>query len=147
MKKLLLAALAVTCLPLSACVSQAALDLNAEYQADYLRTRQTCDNPGECKAMWEAAQVWVAKNAAFKIQTQTDLIIETYNSPFKDSGLAVRVMREPLGDGTYLLTITADCGMSYNKDCDVHPGAAVVDFNATMKATKEAYRKRGAATL
>lgn len=82
-----------------------------QLQRDVAEHMPTCnmDIPKQCTAMWEAAQVWVVQNSAFKLQIATDVILETYAPPEYDGGLAVRVVKEPTGPGSYRFNTTVYC--------------------------------------
>lgn len=68
-----------------------------------------CETADQCGKMWQRAQLWVAKNAGFKIQIANDVVIETFN-PSKDSTwLAFTVYKEPVGGGAYLINSRAAC--------------------------------------
>lgn len=45
------------------------------------RIRPHCRDREQCERWWRAAQVWIVKNSAFKIQIATDAFIETYQGP------------------------------------------------------------------
>lgn len=92
----------------------------------------TCVGPEDCKAKWDAAQIFVVKHAEMKIQIATDVLIETYNAPGSSTAIAIRITKEPLGGGQYQLVMSAPCGNMFG--C----GSSRTDlkrlFNATIKA-------------
>jgi hypothetical protein len=55
-------------------------------QARFQQTIPTCRDDRDCKVKWEAAQLWIVHNASYKIQTATDVLLETYNSTDQDTG-------------------------------------------------------------
>lgn len=57
----------------------------------------TCTGQDECARLWRAAQVWVADNAGYKIQTSSDAVIETFGGaePY-GSRWAMQVTRVPI---------------------------------------------------
>lgn len=143
MKKLLLAALAVTCLPLSACVSTEFQNARADAWTEYRNTIPVCSSDAECKAMWEMAEVWVVRNADYKIQSKTDIQISTFNS--NDSGIQVNVLKEPIGGGKYQIVATVMCGALAAEFCTKHPAFLSVDFNKTLNALKTPEKRPGTA--
>lgn len=73
-----------------------------------LDTMPFCDNEADCAAKWEAAQAWVATNCGMKIQTVTNVLIQTYGSD--STKLAATVIKEPKGDGKYNIKASIYCG-------------------------------------
>lgn len=130
MKKTVIAALAA--LSMAGCASnpqrQAML---AEYEA----SRPTCQGKEQCDAMWEHAQVWVANNSRMKIQTATNVLIETYGGGSNSAQLAMRVVKEPLGGGAYKLVFSGGCANIFGCVPDaVETGMA---FNRYINAAAE----------
>lgn len=91
---------------LSGCAS------NPERQAriaHFHATTPVCSGQEQCDAMWEYAQVWVASNGRMKIQTATNVLIETYGSRPNSPDLAIRVLKEPQGNGRYRIVFSGGC--------------------------------------
>ena len=106
-------------------------------KAKLARIKQTipiCTIPAECEAKWEAAQLWVVRNAGYKIQLATSVLIETYNSVQPSTNLAVQVIKEPAGAGNYRFLAKAWCGNVFG--CFPDPHDAVLDFNQTLNAVR-----------
>lgn len=116
---------------LAGCAQIAGPQFEARKQ-EVLATRPQCAGAEQCAAMWEAAQLWVVKNAGYKIQTITSVLIETYNPAQSSSSLAVRVVREPLGGGRYVLTASLWCANLFG--CTTHPLDAALAFNRALGA-------------
>lgn len=95
----------VTCL-LSACASSPERQAKL---AELQRTIPTCVGAEDCNAKWEAAQLWVVKNAGWKIQNQSNVLIETYNAINGSTSIAVRVTKEPMGGGKYKFLVKVWC--------------------------------------
>ena len=87
----------------------------------------TCTGAEACKAKWDAAQLFVVKNAGRKIQVATDVIIETFNPSQYGTEIAMRVTKEPLGNGNYKLVAVAWCDNVFG--CARNPRQIVADFN------------------
>ncbi len=99
------------------------------------RTRPTCDGAADCTAKWDAAQLWVVKNAGFKIQTTTNVVIQTFgpSTVTADStSVAVTVTREPLGGQRYRIVAHASCGNPFGCTPELVP--TLLDFNRTVSA-------------
>ncbi len=89
-----------------------------------------CDGEAQCTAMWEAAQLWVAKNAGYKIQILSNVLIETYSST--DMSLAARITKEPVSSGKYKIVALVRCSNPFG--CITKPDLAVADFNQRITA-------------
>ena len=91
-----------------------------------------CESAEDCAAKWEAAQLWIVKNAGYKLQIVTDVLLETYGS--RDMSLAVRVTKEPIGGGKYKLVATIGCNNPFG--CTTNPKKALSDFNLKVSWAK-----------
>jgi hypothetical protein len=100
--------------------------------AEFRRTIPTCIEDIDCKAKWEAAQIWVVKHSGFKLQIVTDVLIETYNSTQHSPELAIRVVKEPVGSETYRIVVLATCANIFG--CIPDAMEAVLNFNNTIAA-------------
>lgn len=85
----------------------------------------TCDT--NCTTSWERAQLWLAKHSRWKIQTATDVMIQTYNPPEHDTSYGFTATREPLGGGRYTITLTLHCANFIR--CDPKESDVVSAFN------------------
>jgi len=68
-----------------------------------------CRGTEQCTRYWQRAQVWVARNSRWKIQTATDVLIETYGAG-RTADRAYRVLREPGAGGVQRISIHSACG-------------------------------------
>lgn len=117
-------------------ISACAVTPPAETQAKAALFRETvpvCIDQADCAAKWEAAQLWVVHNADYKLQTVTSVLLETYNSVDSSTGVAVRVTKEPVGDGKYQIKILAACANWIG--CNKPPLDLMIDFNKKIAAT------------
>ncbi|MEI6313956.1 MAG: hypothetical protein WCO89_03735 [Syntrophus sp. (in: bacteria)] len=64
----------------------------------------------DCKIKWERAQLWITKHSMMKIQTSTDVMIDTYNPVGQKVIYHFTVMKEPLGNDSYRISIQMNCG-------------------------------------
>jgi len=69
----------------------------------------TCTE-ADCPQYWQRAQLWLAKHSNMKIQTATDVLLQTFN-PSSSSGstYGFTVTKEPFADGQYKITMEAAC--------------------------------------
>ena len=96
-------------------------------QAEFNSTIPTCSGTAGCNAKWEAAQLWVVHNAGWKIQTQSSVLIETYNAVNSSTNIAVRVTKEPLGGGRYQFLVKVWCDNIFG--CHPDSWDAALNFN------------------
>jgi uncharacterized protein YceK len=68
------------------------------------------DCQGGCKDEWERAQLWIARHSMWKIQTSTDVIIQTFNPIRQEVSYGFTVMKEPVGGGNYSIVMNLMCG-------------------------------------
>lgn len=68
-----------------------------------------CGNKVDCDAKWSRAISWVVKNSQWKIETQTNLLIQTYSSTRGSPSPAFTITRLARPDGTYEITFAGGC--------------------------------------
>lgn len=68
-----------------------------------------CGDKKSCDLQWQRAQLWIANNAAWRIQMANDVIIQTYNPAPHDPKLAYTVTRENRGNGSATISARAFC--------------------------------------
>lgn len=77
-----------------------------------------CDSG--CVAPWQRAQLWLANHAAMKIQTATDVVVETFNPTGYSPVYGFSVTRSPgLRAGSYTIQMQPHCGNPLG--CDPKP--------------------------
>lgn len=101
-------------------------------QAEFRRTIPTCSGTEDCNAKWEAAQLWVVRNAGWKIQTQSTVLIETYNAVGSSPRIAVRVTKEPLAGEKYQFIVNVWCDNIFG--CQPDSWDAALDFNRQISS-------------
>ena len=101
-------------------------------QAELARTTPICVSDADCKAKWDAAQLWIAHNAGYKLQTVTDVLLETYNSVGGSPDIAVQVTKEPIGGGKYKIVVSVSCDNLFG--CVPNQWDAALDFNKVVSA-------------
>ncbi len=85
-----------------------------------------CTEGADCDAKWSRAVAWVAQNSRWRIQTQTDTLIQTMG-PLDTSDAAFTITKVAHGNGTYTILFAAGCGSMFGCIPSV-PGLKVV-FN------------------
>lgn len=101
--------IAATFAGLSACVSSTSAELStALAPAASVGTSVECESG--CKIEWERAQLWLAKHAPTKVQSATDVQIQTYNPPGQHAWYGFSIMKEPIGGDRYKISVTMGCG-------------------------------------
>ena len=81
----------------------------------------------DCTDMWQRAQLWVANHSKWKIQTATDVLIETFNPIGYQPSYGFSVTREPLGNGRYRISMALHCGNPLG--CDPKATDVLAAFN------------------
>jgi hypothetical protein len=99
---------------------------------EYFRTIPMCSSKPECDAKWEAAQLWAATRLPLKVQTVTNVMIQTYNPPPYGTETAALITKESTGNGAYRFGIRTWC----NNMIQCFPGTwdAALDFNRFVNA-------------
>jgi hypothetical protein len=77
----------------------------------------TCHN--NCKQEWERAQIWLAKHSKWKIQTVTDVLIQTFYPVGSEPSYGFSITKEPAGQGNYIIRMELVCGNMFG--CDPKP--------------------------
>jgi hypothetical protein len=94
---------------LSACASSTSAELRtALAPAASIGTSVECDSG--CKIEWQRAQLWLAKHASTKVQTATDVLLQTYNPPEQHAVYGFSIMKEPIGGDRYKISPNVVCG-------------------------------------
>jgi hypothetical protein len=83
-----------------------------------------CDSG--CKTEWERTQLWFAKHSSMKVQTATDVMLQTYNTVGSDPSYSFSATKEPIGGGRYRISVAMACGNMFGcspAPADVHDAA------------------------
>lgn len=70
----------------------------------------TCKKGSDCDMKWSRAVTWVSRNAGYKIQTQTDALIQTFGPVGDDTELAVTVNKTMVSPNSYEIAAKMSCG-------------------------------------
>lgn len=93
-----------------------------------------CTGDKDCAAKWDAAQLWVVKNAGFKIQNATNVLIQTYFPTNSSVALGVEVTKEGEGGGVHVIRARIWCDNWIG--CARDPLDALLDFNRKVAAAQ-----------
>lgn len=90
-----------------------------------------CKQGQDCDGKWSRAVAWVSENSAFKIQVQSDSLIQTYSSvgDTDTTGLSVTVTKAAL-DQPSEYEIVAHIGCANPIGCVPDPQTALGQFTA-----------------
>jgi len=99
-------------IPIVAVIASACSSTSTELQtalapAASVGTSVECDSG--CTVEWQRAQLWLAKHATMKVQTATDVLLQTYNPPEDHPQYGFSVTKEPIGAGRYRIATEIFC--------------------------------------
>jgi len=69
-----------------------------------------CTVGADCDAKWSRAVAWIASNSTLKIQTKTDMIVQTAGPVRSEPIPAFTVTRVARWDGRYEIAFNGGCG-------------------------------------
>lgn len=69
----------------------------------------TCTKGDDCDEKWSRAVAWISQNSSYKIQTQTDSLIQTFTPTGGTTSNGFLVNKVALGKGTYQITMSSAC--------------------------------------
>jgi hypothetical protein len=92
-----------------------------------------CADKTECDFFWQRAQIWIANNSTYKIQTATDTIIETYGPMGTRVELAFRAIRIPNMNGSAQITLAAGCNNIFG--CQPDKYQSILNFRAFVRGS------------
>ncbi|CAB3883713.1 hypothetical protein LMG26689_03617 [Achromobacter animicus] len=91
-----------------------------------------CSGDQQCTKFWEGAQVWLAQHSAFKIQTVSSSVIQTYGPARNSPALAFTILKEPGIYGTHSIRIAATCDNMFG--CQPNAITAIANFKDYLLA-------------
>jgi hypothetical protein len=119
---------------LSGCVSQAE---RASNQAAMNESVPVCETTKQCDVAWSAATTWVTEHCAMKLQTVTDSLLQTYNSPPDSPQISCRVLKERGPTGRSAIRINVGCANIFG--CVPSSVDSVLAFGSFVKAAMTPY--------
>jgi hypothetical protein len=126
MKKTLLATL---------CVLAAGCSTSGPINPDVMQiatTPLTCSGQTECDLWWQRAQTWVTQHSRYKIETDTDTLIQTTGPDGGKRALAYQITRTQNDDGSATIGFAAHCDSALG--CKPNPWEAGADFKAFVRS-------------
>lgn len=69
----------------------------------------TCSSKAQCDLYWQRAQLWVAQNSTWRIQTANDVLIQTYGPGGDSPDTAYTILRAPNPDGSATISMHDSC--------------------------------------
>ncbi|MDI3239219.1 MULTISPECIES: muramidase family protein [Acinetobacter] len=84
---------------------------NTEYESLIIQSTPKCSSREDCDTKMEAANLWVSKNADYKIRSANSVLIETYAPREFKGDIIVSIAKESTGEkGNYAIVATMSCG-------------------------------------
>lgn len=68
-----------------------------------------CNGDEQCQLYWDRALFYVSSHSKYKIQTQTDSLIQTYSPINASTNLGYIINKEPLGNNSFRIWIRIWC--------------------------------------
>lgn len=68
-----------------------------------------CSKGDDCDVKWGRALSWVLKNSSWKIQSQSDNLIQTFTPINASAASGFIVNKVPLGNGQFQIVMTSGC--------------------------------------
>jgi hypothetical protein len=105
----------------------------------------TCDT--NCTTAWERTQLWMVKHSRWKVQTATDVLVQTYNPPDNDPSYGFTATKEPIGGGRYTIALQLHCANFIR--CDPARSDVLAAFNHYVATGEDVLltAKHGSAVL
>lgn len=95
-----------------------------------------------CAESWQRAQFWINKHSKMKIQTATDVLVQTFNPSSGAIQYGFTASREPLGGGKYRITLEAVCA-DLMKMCNPRTEDVVAAFNYYVATGRDVLAESG----
>jgi hypothetical protein len=90
-----------------------------------------CTSKTQCDLYWQRAQAWVANNSGYRIQTATDIVIETYGPVSTQTGLAFRITKVPDDKDGARIYVLPGCANVFG--CTPTPTDAAIAFKRFVR--------------
>lgn len=95
-----------------------------------------------CTVAWQRAQFWIAKHSTMKVQSVSDVLVQTYNPTGSASAYGFTATREPLPDGKYRIVLQAVCSNEMIP-CDVLSDDLEAAFNYYVATGRDVIAETG----
>lgn len=110
--------IAILALVLSSCASG---------PSDPAAATPVCESDAECRAMWNAAEMWIEHNTGRPVVEKTESFMSTDMDQSPGNYLSVRVEREPVNGSRWRIESQFYCAKKVG--CDPSPWEAQQRFN------------------
>ena len=90
-----------------------------------------CINKAQCDVYWQRAQGWVANNSGYRLQTITDIVIETSGPVSNKTGLAFRITKVPDDKEGARIYVLPSCANVFG--CSPSPTDAAIAFKRFVR--------------
>jgi len=90
-----------------------------------------CASKAQCDVYWQRAQAWVANNSAYRLQTVTDTVVETYGPLAARTGLAFRITKVPDDKEGARIYVLPACSNAFG--CSPTPTDAIIAFKQFVR--------------
>jgi hypothetical protein len=104
---LVVSVLCLAFLSLSGCVTMTP-EQQARLQAD-ANQKITCMKGSDCDMKWGRAVAWISQNSHWKIQMQSDHLIQTYTAVGNSSYSGFLVNKVPIDTDTFEIVMSSGC--------------------------------------
>jgi hypothetical protein len=102
----------------------------------------SCVTPHQCEAMWAAARRWMINTCRYPIRTETDRLLETYNTVDNtvpravSSALACSITKMPRPGGGYSFVVVAACSAVIPPAAPCYPSVreSIARFDKSLTA-------------
>lgn len=96
------------------------------------RKTLNCANSAQCDLYWKRAQIWIAQNSRYRVQSVTDTVLTTHGpSSNMSAALAFQIIKIPAAGGSAQITIDANCYLP--DQCRPHPIEAIAAFKGFVR--------------
>jgi hypothetical protein len=89
-----------------------------------------CETTAQCDEMWSRALRWVVDNSEYRVQLQTDALIQTYGPTPNSSYPAYLISKDAIGSGVYQISFRAGCDNMFG--CNPDTTMAHAAFNIVV---------------
>ncbi|SRR6266571_3051642 len=125
---------ALIALFLASCASAPLSPADQAAKADALRAIE-CGNKATCDLYWQRAQLWIARNSSWRIQTANDVLIQTFGPGNHETTLAYSVVRENHADGSATIFPKTSCDNMFG--CEEVPWRALLKLKSFVTQTQK----------
>ncbi|HZZ10950.1 MAG TPA: hypothetical protein VFE79_09655 [Paraburkholderia sp.] len=126
------------CLLAILCVAAAGCSTQGQVNPDVMQTATTpltCASKAQCDMWWQRAQSWVTSHSTYKVESNTDTLIQTAGPDGGKRALAYQITKAANHDGTATIGFAAHCDGSLG--CKPNPWEAGADFKEYVRGAPQ----------